>query len=161
MHKISNRIFEIFFKKTLDFLLAGSRYVVIAPVVHPEPQVCVHPEKQPFEHPPQLVEQPSEQLFAQEVSHPPVQPLQPWHPDEQEPTHKPVHSPLQPLWLDCLSIIASVSTNLSARSTITSAPLWLCCRLLSCKKSATLSSGSIIFCICSSVISPPVTGEIL
>jgi len=24
MHKISNRIFEIFFKKTLDFLLAGS-----------------------------------------------------------------------------------------------------------------------------------------
>jgi len=23
MHKISNRIFEIFFKKTLDFLLAG------------------------------------------------------------------------------------------------------------------------------------------
>lgn len=25
MHKISNRIFEIFFKKTLDFLLAGFR----------------------------------------------------------------------------------------------------------------------------------------
>lgn len=26
MHKISNRIFEIFFKKTLDFLLAGFRF---------------------------------------------------------------------------------------------------------------------------------------
>lgn len=26
MHKISNRIFEIFFKKTLDFLLAGFKY---------------------------------------------------------------------------------------------------------------------------------------
>ena len=26
MHKISNRIFEIFFKKTLDFLLAGFYY---------------------------------------------------------------------------------------------------------------------------------------
>jgi len=29
MHKISNRIFEIFFKKTLDFLLAGFRYLVV------------------------------------------------------------------------------------------------------------------------------------
>jgi len=28
MHKISNRIFEIFFKKTLDFLLAGFRHLV-------------------------------------------------------------------------------------------------------------------------------------
>lgn len=28
MHKISNRIFEIFFKKTLDFLLAGFRYTI-------------------------------------------------------------------------------------------------------------------------------------
>lgn len=27
MHKISNRIFEIFFKKTLDFLLAGFRFI--------------------------------------------------------------------------------------------------------------------------------------
>ena len=27
MHKISNRIFEIFFKKTLDFLLAGFRFL--------------------------------------------------------------------------------------------------------------------------------------
>jgi len=29
MHKISNRIFEIFFKKTLDFLLAGFRFICI------------------------------------------------------------------------------------------------------------------------------------
>jgi hypothetical protein len=29
MHKISNRIFEIFFKKTLDFLLAGFRFIYI------------------------------------------------------------------------------------------------------------------------------------
>jgi len=29
MHKISNRIFEIFFKKTLDFLLAGFRFFVL------------------------------------------------------------------------------------------------------------------------------------
>lgn len=28
MHKISNRIFEIFFKKTLDFLLAGFRVLI-------------------------------------------------------------------------------------------------------------------------------------
>jgi hypothetical protein len=28
MHKISNRIFEIFFKKTLDFLLAGFRFLI-------------------------------------------------------------------------------------------------------------------------------------
>jgi len=29
MHKISNRIFEIFFKKTLDFLLAGFLYLLL------------------------------------------------------------------------------------------------------------------------------------
>ena len=36
MHKISNRIFEIFFKKTLDFLLAGFRIKQ-----HPVVVVCI------------------------------------------------------------------------------------------------------------------------
>lgn len=36
MHKISNRIFEIFFKKTLDFLLAGFRYLTAFETLHPE-----------------------------------------------------------------------------------------------------------------------------
>lgn len=40
MHKISNRIFEIFFKKTLDFLLAGFRYIFAAK----NPDACVGDE---------------------------------------------------------------------------------------------------------------------
>ena len=63
------------FEHAID--ITSSHYVVIAPVVHPEPQVCVHPEKQPSEQPPQDVEQPSEQLFAQVVSQPPVHPVHP------------------------------------------------------------------------------------
>ena len=50
---------------------------VIAPVVHPEPQVCVQPEKQPFEHPPQDVEHPSEHPLAHVVVHPLLHPEQP------------------------------------------------------------------------------------
>lgn len=63
------------FEHAID--ITSSHYVVIAPVVHPEPQVCVQPEKQPLEHPPQDVEHPSEHPLAHVVAHPLLHPEQP------------------------------------------------------------------------------------